>query len=45
MNRIHPLAVEKKEIKKLKIKLLCFILFCISFSITLLIVIYYLIEE
>ena len=45
MNRIHPTESEKKEIKKLKRKIICFILFCMSFSITLLIIIYNLIEN
>lgn len=45
MNRIHPTASEKKEIKKLKRKILCFILFCISLSISLLIILYNIIED
>lgn len=45
MNRIHPSANERKEIKILKRKLLCFILFCITSSISLLIFLYKIIEH
>ena len=45
MNRIHPTHNERKEIKILKRKILCFILFCITSSITLLIFLYNIIED
>lgn len=45
MNKVYPTVNDKKEIKKFKKKILCFILFCIISSITFLIFLYNIIEE